>query len=168
MKLAAKPSRCLIWGVVVVLFLALALVAGYKVWPLLNPRISARAPLDPDCDLRAGPCTARFAEGGTVALRITPAQIPLVQPLQLEVTLRDMQARRVEVDFQGVDMNMGYNRPSLKQASAGRFIGQGMLPVCVRYAMEWEARVLLHTESGLLAAPFRFITVTPGAEGLLK
>jgi hypothetical protein len=71
---------------------------------------------------------------------------------------------RVEVDFAGVDMNMGFNRVALKPVGQGTFAGTGMLPVCVRARMTWEARVLLHTDAGLLAASFRFDTYLPGRE----
>jgi len=153
-----------LWMLVGLLLLAVMAVAAYRIWPLLNPEVSETAPLSSDCDLRAGPCSATFANGGKVSFAIKPRDIPVVKPLQLEVTLEGLEAQGVEVDFQGTDMNMGYNRAKLEPDGTGRFVGNGMLPVCVRYAMEWEARVLLHIDRGLLAAPFRFITVTPGVE----
>ncbi len=158
----SKNTRFLLWILIALLCLALAGVATYKIWPLLNPDIAAMAPLDPDCDLRAGPCTGRFATGGSVSFEIDPKDIPVVKPLRLQVTLNGLEARKVEVDFKGVDMDMGFNRASLEASGNTGYSGKGMLPVCVRYAMEWEARVLVHTDRGLLAAPFRFITVTPG------
>jgi hypothetical protein len=33
-----------------------------------------------------------------------------------------------------------------------------MLPVCVRDVMSWEAKILIRTQEGLTAAPFRFDT----------
>lgn len=156
-----KASTTL-WIVVALLVAGLVAVAAYKIWPMLNPDITAIAPLNPDCDLRVGPCTSRFADGGGVSFGIEPTDIPVVKPLRFEVKLDGLDVRSVEVDFQGADMNMGYNRAKLNPFGEGRFVGDGMLPVCVRSAMEWEAKVLLHTDRGLLAAPFRFITVTPG------
>jgi hypothetical protein len=88
----------------------------------------------------------------------------VVQPLQLQVELTGLEAKRVQVDFSGVDMNMGFNRPNLEHQGGGRFAGEARLPVCVRDAMEWEARVLIQTDAGLISAPFRFITVKPGME----
>ena len=157
-----KKANTALWTLIGLLLLALCAVAAYKIWPLLHPKIAATAPLDPECDLRAGPCTGIFADGAKVSFGISPEEIPVVKHLQFEVRLEGLEARDVEVDFQGVDMNMGYNRAKLEPSGEGRFSGTGMLPVCVRYAMEWEAKVLLHTDQGLLAAPFRFITVTPG------
>ena len=152
----------ILWLGVALLFLALAGVAAYTVWPLLNPEIARSAPLDPNCDLRAGPCVGELPGGGRISLSIQPQSIPVVTPLQYEVRVEGMEASSVEIDFQGVDMNMGYNRPKLQAVEGGLFKGDGMIPVCVRDAMEWEAKVMVRTGQGLVAAPFRFITVKPG------
>ncbi|HIP53733.1 MAG TPA: hypothetical protein EYH03_06970 [Chromatiales bacterium] len=157
-------STAPLWLVIAVLLIAVAVVAVYKAGPLLNPEVAVVAPLNSECDLRAGLCTATFPDGGRVSLGISPRSIPVVKPLRFDVRIEGMTADKVEIDFQGVDMNMGYNRTRLQAAGPGHFVGDGMLPVCVRDAMEWEAKVLVDTDKGLLAAPFRFITVKPGAE----
>ncbi len=153
-----------LWILAGLLFAAVAAVAVYKVWPLLNPEVVAIAPLDPDCDLRAGPCRSSLPEGGEISFSIKPDTIPLIKPLRLEVRVKGLKVASAEVDFVGVDMNMGFNRPSLSMQDEDVFVGEGMLPVCVRNAMEWEAKVLLKTDAGLVAAPFRFITVKEGAD----
>ncbi len=150
-----------LWVAAGLLFAALTAAAVYKVWPILFPEIAATAPLNPDCDLRAGPCTVEFSQGGKVTFGIVPETIPVVKPLTLNVALEGLEAERVEVDFAGVDMEMGFNRPQLNATGAGRYSGPGMLPVCVRSVMEWEARVLIYTKSGIMAAPFRFSTISP-------
>lgn len=155
-------STTILWSVAGLLFLALAGVAAYKVLPVLNPEVGGIAALDSDCDLRAGPCRSELPGGGSVSFAIKTPGIPLVKPLDLEVRLAGVEASKVEVDFVGIDMNMGFNRPRLTEKGDGVFAGTGMLPVCVRLAMEWEARVLITSPRGLLAAPFRFITVKEG------
>jgi hypothetical protein len=143
--------------VVGVLFLALAGVAAYKAWPLLYPEVVIAVPLNADCDLRQGPCLTQIPDGGSVRFSITPRNIPPLKELQLEVAIQGLEAQAVEVDFSGIDMNMGFNRPKLMQQATGQFQGKGMLPVCVRSSMEWEARVLVHTDEGIVAVPFRFL-----------
>ncbi|OOZ37649.1 hypothetical protein [Solemya velesiana gill symbiont] len=157
-----KGSNTTLRLIVGVLFLALGGVAVFKAWPLLFPKAAVTAPVDPACDLRAGPCTTKMPGGGKVSFGIEPRTIPLVKPLDLKVTLEGIDASAVEIDFSGVDMNMGFNRPKLSKASKGEFAGGGTLPVCVREAMEWEAKVMLHTDRGLVTAPYRFVTVKPG------
>lgn len=169
-------ARILWWGAGL---LAVAVLAAllYRGWPLLHPDIAERAPLNPACDLRGGPCTVTFAGGGAVTLALAPQGIPAVHPLTVEVRLAGLPPpERVELDFMGVDMPMGYNRnplqpardadappaqPDAGQAPGIRYTGSAMLPVCVRERMTWEARVLLYLPGRLLAAPFRFDSERP-------
>lgn len=160
----AVSSTRMLWFLVVFLFLAVSLIAWIKLRPLLHPELAAVAPLDPTCDLRAAPCAVTFSDGAQVNFEISPRHIPAVKELALAVRAVGLDADRVEVDFAGVDMNMGFNRVSLERSGPGEFSGSGMLPVCVRARMTWEAKVLLHTEAGLMAAPFRFDTFLPGRE----
>ncbi|WP_233490291.1 hypothetical protein [Thiocapsa marina] len=155
---APRRTTALLWVIAGLLLVGVVAVAVYKAWPLLNPTLVEVAPLDPSCDLRAGPCDARLAGGGRVRFGIEPRSIPVVTPLRLAVETTGLNVRAVEVDFAGVDMNMGYNRTALASVGPGVYEGQGTLPVCVRARMDWEARVLVHTPEGILAAPFRFET----------
>lgn len=155
---SAKRTNAPLWALAGLLFAAVIALALYKALPLLYPTLSEIAAPDPGCDLHAGPCTVRFASGASVRFAIEPQSIPVVTPLRLLVRAEALDAHAVEVDFAGVDMNMGYNRVPLEQTGPGEYAGQGTLPVCVRERMDWEARVLLHTSDGILAAPFRFTT----------
>jgi len=155
----------LLWLGLAVLFAGILAALVYRVWPMLYPEAVERAPLNPDCDLRAGPCSVAFEDGSEVALSIEPRAIPLVKPLRLTVTLRGLEPDGVEIDFAGVDMNMGYNRIRLEPDGEGDYVGQGILPVCVRDRMAWEAQVLLATDAGYLVAPFRFDTYRLGRPG---
>ncbi|EXJ15076.1 hypothetical protein [Imhoffiella purpurea] len=140
--------------------LAVVLIAGLaqRFWPLLHPDAIALAQPEPGCDLHLGACRASFADGATLTLGIRPRPISVMVPLQLDVGIEGLEPSEVEIDFVGVDMNMGFNRVRLVALGDGRYRGQGMLPVCVRAHMIWEARVLLHTARGIMAAPFRFET----------
>ena len=147
-----------LWWLALALALAIFLVIGYRLRPLLIPSPDLVAALDPTCDLRAGACALGLPGGGRVSLEIQPVGIPVVTPLTLTVEIADREVTGVAVDFAGIDMDMGYNRVSLTPEGAGAYTGGGMLPICVRERMTWEARVLLDTPAGLLAAPFRFET----------
>lgn len=151
-----------LWVTLAALLTAVLGVVVYKAWPLLYPQAVALAPLDPGCRLRQAPCTVTFAEGGAVTLAIEPQGIPVMAPLAFRVDLVGLQALGVDLDFAGADMNMGYNRVALEPAGDGRYWGQGMLPVCVRNRMTWEAKVLVQTRAGLMIAPFRFETSRTG------
>ena len=89
-----------------------------------------------------------------------PRNLPPLSPLRIAAQLEGIEAGSVEVDFAGTDMNMGYNRVALTESRAGHYEGKAMLPVCVRSRMGWEAKVMLHTSTGIFVAPFRFETVS--------
>ncbi len=161
---AGVRASLLLWGIAAALGIAIVVVVLLRAWPLLNPKVSERAPLNPDCDLLSQACSVQFASGAGVELNILPRGIPAVHPLKLGVRLDGLPVpQQVEVDFAGVDMAMGFNRAALSlDAESGAWAGQGMLPVCVRDRMTWEARVLVQYPDRLLAAPFRFVSLRPG------
>ncbi|HID44702.1 MAG TPA: hypothetical protein EYP34_02960 [Chromatiaceae bacterium] len=148
------------WLVPTVIFLLAALLGGV-VWyfrDYFEPGPAQVLPLS-NCDLHDGPCTAVLPNGGEVAFSILPRSIPLTKPLKLQVQVKGVKARKVEVDFSGVTMNMGYNRPRLSAKGEGSFEGEGLLPVCIRQRMDWEAKLMVDTPEGLFIIPYRFETV---------
>lgn len=139
-----------------VLLIALVVVMGYKLSPLLLPKIDVIVQPGPGCELQKAPCEASLPGGGSLHFGITPRPIPMVSPLQLDVSITGQEATKVEVDFTGANMNMGLNRPRLVALGDGHFNGQGTLPVCVTGGMDWQATVLVETGRERIAIPFRF------------
>jgi len=130
--------------------------AGYWFSPLLLPPADVVALPDAGCDLHVGPCVATLADGGRIQLSITPRPIPTVKPLEIEVQTVGIEPRKVEIDFAGVVMNMGYNRTTLGAAGPGRFAGSASLPVCITGAMLWQATLLVEAGRSRISIPFRF------------
>jgi hypothetical protein len=155
-------SHLTLWAILGLLLTAVCAVALYRAWPLLFPDIAVSIPADPACDLRSGPCSITVDGQTEVSLGIEPHEIPLLKPLQVHVEIHGVEAQQVDVDFSGVDMNMGFNRFKLAPEGEGVYTGTAILPVCVRDAMEWEAKVLIKTPRGLMAVAYRFITVRAG------
>ena len=143
------------------LVVVLALVAGVGYWQFRDYFAPPEAvTLKPDdCDLQRQACSRKLPGGGEVTFEILPRPIPLVSPLRLKVQVTGREVRKVEVDFSGVSMNMGYNRPRLQEVGKGVFEGEGFLPVCIRQRMDWEAKVLLYLPGEVIAVPWRFDTV---------
>lgn len=153
-----KISNNTLLATALLLALLLAGVAAEKLLSDGEPAVAITLPLDKTCDLQQRPCSARLPDGGSVTLSIAPRPIPVLQPLQLEVTLQGARAAKVEVDFSGVDMKMGFNRPQLQAQGNGRFSGQATLPICSVSSMAWRTTVLLETGDKLVAVPFEFVT----------
>ena len=119
-------------------------------------RASVSATVEPGCDLHRRACAATLPDGSRIELSITPRPIPMITPLQVEVKTAGLEASKVEVDFAGVDMNMGYNRQTLTAADDGSYRGQATIPVCVTGRMLWVATLLIETDRQKISVPFRF------------
>ena len=148
-----------LWTIIALLTLVLLLAVSYKLKDMLKPSIAASAELNTSCDLRKGACESKLPGGGTVSFSIAPNDIPILRPLKLHIKVDGVDVSNAEVDFTGIGMDMGYNRPKLQAVSKNTFMGKAILPVCVRSKMDWKAKVLLQTDHGLIMAPFQFFTL---------
>jgi len=137
----------------VLILLAIALI-GVVTWKL-QPKADVAIPLS-KCNLNLHSCATNLPGGGSVEFSVEPRPVPVVRPLALRVTVAGIEPEKVEVDFAGTAMNMGFNRPQLQRAAPGRYEGRTTLPVCVSGTMEWQATVMLTVGDRVIALPFRF------------
>lgn len=140
-----------------ILLIVLVIVVGYKLSPMLLPKSDVTLVADPACNLHRGPCSVSLPDGGRLEFESRTRPIPMVTPFLVEARITGLSARSVAVDFTGVDMSMGLNRPVLQEVTAGRFVGEASLPVCVTGEMLWQANVLIETDSARYAVAFRFV-----------
>ncbi|MCU7800103.1 MAG: hypothetical protein KZQ70_08145 [gamma proteobacterium symbiont of Lucinoma myriamae] len=141
-----------------VLIVALLFAGYYKVEMAQKNNIIAQIEPDKSCDLQKTACTLKLPGGGKVTLDIQPKPIPLVQNIDITINTEVLKAEAVTVDFKGTTMNMGPNNVTLKASTPELYSGKGMLPVCIRNSMEWQADVYLQTSEGIIVAPFIFVT----------
>lgn len=151
--------RTLIMLVISSFLIATLLFAGYyKIEIAKKNNIIARIEPDKSCDLQLKACSLKIPNGGEVTLVIEPRPIPLVQNFKIQVKSSGINAEAISVDFKGTTMNMGPNNVTLEQQQPGIYAGKGMLPVCIRNSMEWQADVYIQTDEGIFVAPFIFVT----------
>ncbi len=147
-----KPRQTI--SLVIALALACLLVAGYKLSAAWRAPRAMTVPA-PACTPSERDCSVTLPGGGQLTLSITPRPIRALQTLNLFVIFSNARADLVEIDFDGADMSMGYNRPRL--AGQGKeFTGTTILPVCVTGTMTWRATVLASIDGKLIAVPFLF------------
>ena len=140
------------------LLIALVVVVGYKLSPLLLPKADVSVFPDVHCDLHHQACGVDLPGGGRVELSFGTRPIPMVKAFRVEVKVSGVEAKLVEVDFAGIDMNMGLNRPHLAARGAGSYPAEVTLPVCMTGSMDWQATVLIETGGERVAIPYRFST----------
>ncbi|MBK6632821.1 MAG: hypothetical protein IPG33_18285 [Betaproteobacteria bacterium] len=135
-----------------ILAMLLAAAIGY----LWLPRADVSLPLVEDCRLDRQACASTLPGGGRVVVALEPMTGATASPLRVSVSISGTQADRVEIGFQGVDMNMGLHVLPLAAVGEGRFVGETTLPVCVTGRMIWQATVLLEVGRKDISVPFRF------------
>ncbi|MEE9303991.1 MAG: hypothetical protein V3U84_09400 [Thiotrichaceae bacterium] len=164
-----------LWWIVAALALVVVALWGNKYKnSLIEVKVIETAILQPACDLRQAPCTARFADGDSITLEIDPKYIPLLEPLKLIVTLRNNsypETVKIDVQFEGTNMEMPFIRSTLHplppqaqdqkniQKDQKVYSGKAILPVCTLQRMEWEARLSIQTPMGIKVAIFPFYTL---------
>ncbi len=153
-----KNSWSNLVSIIAFLVFASGMLASYFYNKYIQSEIVTEAIAEGICDLRVAPCVSVFPNGNKVSFSIEPNTIPLLQPLTLSVETEGFKAASVRVDFIGLNMDMGFNRSVLKAKNQTYFEGEFVIPICINSRMEWEARVKLQTEEGILMAPFRFYT----------
>lgn len=125
-----------------------------------NGQIKETGIINTDCNLHISDCTATFSDGGKIAFAINPHPIKPLKPLDLSVEIKNITAEKVHVNFEGIDMYMGFYRPELVRQDSNngsnRFQGKATLSVCTLDKMLWQATVIITTDKGLYVAPFRF------------
>lgn len=151
-----QNRRPILFDLTIVAVLAAIAAVGYRFSPLLMPKADLTVTPPPGCDLHRQSCRVTLPGGSVIVLSITPHPIPVVKPLQVNATLSGLAADKVELDFSGADMNMGYNRVTLQPSQPGRYAGQAMLPVCVTGRMEWVATLMVASGREHIAIPFHF------------
>jgi hypothetical protein len=130
-------------------------IVARQLSPLL-PKADVTGVVEPGCDLQKRACPATLPDGGYLELTITPRPIPFLQTLRVEVAVAGLEPGKVEVDFAGASMNMGYNRSELAPAGNGRHAGETSLPACVTGTMAWVTTVLVATDRQRIAVACRF------------
>lgn len=126
--------------------------------PRLLPKMELAGVVETGCDLHKRACRATLPGGGNLELSITPRPIPILQPVRIEVAVTGLRPEKVEVDFAGASMNMGYNRGELAITGTGVYAGEASLPVCVSGSMAWIATAIVESGEQRIAVPFRFDT----------
>ena len=128
----------------------LAASAAYLWWRLAPGR------MENGCNLHERRCSAPAPGGGRVMLGIEPRPLDFGHPWRLTVTLDEIVAEKVAVDFAGLEAPTSFNRVALAPAAAGRFEGEATLPMCAFEPIDWQATVLLGTGEQRQSVPFVF------------
>ncbi len=154
-----KKQDKILWAVVGALFITTAALLVYMQFFHQNQDIIERTALNPECQKNQFPCLVQLKSGGSIQFTISPQPVEVMKPFTVHIKLKQIEAKRVIAQFNGVGMNMGMNRYVFTKALDGNFIATVTLPVCIRDRMEWDAELYLETDQGIIIATYRFETI---------
>lgn len=94
------------------------------------------------CDVGRAACEFTLAgDSQPASIDFSPRPIPTLRPIAVTLRLPRDAPATAALDFRGVDMDMGFNRITLRRDANGVLRGEALLPVCVSGAMRWHAEL---------------------------
>jgi hypothetical protein len=115
-----------------------------------------------DCQLHQQAChiiDQRKDQNLDISLEINPKPIPIAKALTITAKMTGITPQRVQLDINGTNMYMGYNRIDLTPQADGSWTGKTLLAFCTIDQMSWQLTLMMDTESGeQIQAPFSLIT----------
>jgi hypothetical protein len=117
-----------------------------------------------NCQLHQQTCHSRH-QNVAVYLDITPKPIPISKTLSVNANISGVEPVRVQLDINGSNMYMGYNRIGLSAQPDGNWTGKSLLAFCTTDSMQWQLTVLIDLADGSqLQAPFLLTTPFKASE----
>lgn len=101
------------------------------------------------CQLPQDTCFAKLKGQKQLSFNLDNQQPKPLEPLPISVELKgytdaELENLQLEIDLQGRDMYMGYNRTLMEYQGYGRFTATPILSLCTENIMVWRASVLIH------------------------
>jgi len=113
------------------------------------------------CDLRQGNCELLNAGGQRFRFSIEPKHIPVMQPLTLSLVYpveKAHQPIKVSIEFEGLNMDMGYNRVFLQAREPSVYSAVAMIPACTAEQMLWKIHLLIEDRAGITDYQMKLVT----------
>jgi len=121
------------------LLAVLTLAGGYFLQQagLLQPE-QVKQQISADCDLQQQSCQVELPDGSQLNLAISPRPFRAVMPLDINLLFNGTRLPdELKIQFEGLNMDMGYNLVTLQKTSANNFQAKAMLPACTLDKMIW-------------------------------
>lgn len=101
------------------------------------------------CQLPQDVCFAKLEDKQTLTFQLHNKQPKPLENLPISVQLKgyseaELQNLELEIDLQGRDMYMGYNRTLMTYQGEGVFTANPILSICTEAVMVWRASVLIN------------------------
>jgi hypothetical protein len=145
----------LVFALLTITMLALVIQEAYKITQREEFAIDIEESFD--CNLHQEVCSFNVPNLGTGKFSLMPRPIRMNQNLQAMVKTDFSEQVEMWVDFMGVDVYMGYNRPKLN-GFQNHYEGQVFLPTCTAKHMTWKATILVKHKDKTYGYSYQFLT----------
>ena len=99
------------------------------------------------CDLGKKSCEFELSDNEKFKLSFSPYPIRTQKEFKIDLSSFSKKYTPVEIDFVGVEQNMGLIRPSFKKDLDSNYYTAALdLPLCERSQMKWKVRLILKDE----------------------
>ncbi len=114
----------------------------------------------PRCNLSRQTCRFQLSTGQGNSLSATPIPTPAGRPIAFTLQSQANEFNSANIEFEGVEMNMGVFRQALSSSGTDQFAGSLVLPLCVTGPMRWRVRLLVNGREGLREIEFQLETTS--------
>lgn len=128
-------------------------------WTQPTPQVNAKIlPIPSQCQLHTDNCVIE-QEGIRIRLSIHPQPIPIAKALNITAEIQGIPVEKVQLDINGSNMYMGYNRVALTHTEGDVWQGKSILSFCTIDEMQWQLTLLIDLADGRqIQAPFPLVT----------
>ncbi len=111
-----------------------------------------------DCDLSVEDCSIPTFNNKKMTLKILNKPVVTEKNLKFHVSVEDDAYKPIEIDIEGINLNMGYIRPLLSESAKDQFTGEFYLPVCELSEMKWKVKLISETKDKNQVAFIYYLT----------
>ncbi len=143
--------------------IALVLIVGYFLidssdiyrWYVGNTNFVKQSK---SCNLHKEACSVTLKDGSIVTLDITPRPIPLMKPIKLHITTKNVNLNKLDLKIFATNMNMGLIEKPIKRVKKDTYEAEITLPTCIVGGMIWDVNIIANKLSKSVGAVFEFQT----------
>ncbi len=112
-----------------------------------------------DCNLQEKPCTVLMPYGKEITFELSPRPVIMNQRIYTIVDANKHSLDTIQLDLKGIEMDMGYNRPILKDVENKHLFKQQIyMPACTSDYMHWQLTYLINFQQKEYSVVFKIKT----------
>lgn len=138
-----------------ILFVGVIIVSLF----LVNKKQDSNIIFVENCNLQVSPCVVQMPYGSEVKFDIDPRPVVMNQRIYTMVDAINHSLDSAQLDLKGIEMDMGYNRPILKDIENKHLFKQQIyMPACTSDFMHWQMTYIISYQQKKYSVVFKIKT----------